>query len=118
MNWWLQFLPLQAQAIASQQPESHTIEVQKTSDPDAVDLVMRLRQPKSRIYFLRRFFDYPVSEAQVLDSTVPRMDKTYRAYFGSYERFPEGRKDVDGFEDLFLVGAAACTSTTTRIIPC
>jgi protoporphyrinogen oxidase len=28
-----------------------------------------------------------VDKAQVLDGTVLRMDKTYPAYFGSYDRF-------------------------------
>jgi hypothetical protein len=32
------------------------------------------------------------------------MDKTYPAYFGSYDRFPEIRSYVDLFENLFLVG--------------
>jgi protoporphyrinogen oxidase len=45
-----------------------------------------------------------IDEAQVLDGTVLRMDKTYPAYFGSYDRFPEIRKYVDRFENLFLVG--------------
>jgi len=45
-----------------------------------------------------------VDEAQVLDGTVLRMDKTYPAYFGSYSRFPEIRSYVDGFENLYLVG--------------
>ena len=45
-----------------------------------------------------------IDQAQVLDGTVLRMDKTYPAYFGSYDRFPEIRKYVDGFENLFLVG--------------
>jgi protoporphyrinogen oxidase len=45
-----------------------------------------------------------IDQAQVLDGTVLRMDKTYPAYFGSYDRFPEIRKYVDGFENLYLVG--------------
>ena len=45
-----------------------------------------------------------VDEAEVLDGTVLRMDKTYPAYFGSYDRFPEIRNFVDKFENLFLVG--------------
>jgi protoporphyrinogen oxidase len=45
-----------------------------------------------------------VEEAKVLDGTVLRMDKTYPAYFGSYDRFPEIRSYVDGFGNLFLVG--------------
>jgi protoporphyrinogen oxidase len=40
----------------------------------------------------------------VLDATVIRMPKTYPAYFGTYDRFPELRLWFDGFENLFLVG--------------
>ncbi|KAA2239748.1 NAD(P)-binding protein [Chitinophaga agrisoli] len=44
------------------------------------------------------------SAANVLDATVIRMEKTYPAYFGAYERFNEIRDYVDRFENLFLVG--------------
>ena len=40
----------------------------------------------------------------VLDSTVLRMEKTYPAYFGTYDRFSEVRQFVDKFGNLFLVG--------------
>ncbi|HEX9508921.1 MAG TPA: NAD(P)/FAD-dependent oxidoreductase, partial [Puia sp.] len=40
----------------------------------------------------------------VLDITVRRMEKTYPAYFGTYERFGEIRSFTDQFENLFLVG--------------
>ncbi len=40
----------------------------------------------------------------VLDGTVLRMPKTYPAYFGSYDRFDEVRRYLDGFENLFLIG--------------
>ncbi|MBV9767535.1 MAG: NAD(P)/FAD-dependent oxidoreductase [Acidobacteriaceae bacterium] len=40
----------------------------------------------------------------VLDATVIRMPKTYPAYFGSYNRFPEVISWVNEFDDLFLVG--------------
>lgn len=45
-----------------------------------------------------------VSAAEVLDSTVLRMEKTYPAYFGTYDRFGEIRDFVDRYENLFLVG--------------
>ena len=45
-----------------------------------------------------------VDAADVLDATVIRMEKTYPAYFGSYDRFPEIRQYLDGFENLFLIG--------------
>jgi protoporphyrinogen oxidase len=40
----------------------------------------------------------------VLDSTVIRMNKTYPAYFGSYDRFDTIRSFTDTIENLFLIG--------------
>lgn len=40
----------------------------------------------------------------VLDSTVLRVEKTYPAYFGAYERFDEVKQYVNTFPNLFLVG--------------
>jgi protoporphyrinogen oxidase len=45
-----------------------------------------------------------IDAAQVLDSTVLRMEKTYPAYFGTYGRFAEIRDHVDRYENLFLIG--------------
>lgn len=40
----------------------------------------------------------------VLDSTVLRVEKTYPAYFGAYERFDEVKQYISAFPNLFLVG--------------
>ena len=65
MNWWFQFLPVQtsqaAHTLISYHQKTREIHAQETGDPDKTDLVMLVRQRKSRIYFLRRFFDYPIS---------------------------------------------------------
>ena len=64
MNWWLRFLPLQPSAAgqaASDQSATPAVDVTETRNPEAVDLVMLVRQRRSRIYFLRRLFDYPIS---------------------------------------------------------
>ena len=45
-----------------------------------------------------------VARADVLDGTVIRMEKTYPAYFGTYDRFSVIRDFVDRYENLFLVG--------------
>ena len=45
-----------------------------------------------------------VDPEAVTDATVIRMPKTYPAYFGSYDRFPQLVEWVDGFENLFLIG--------------
>jgi protoporphyrinogen oxidase len=45
-----------------------------------------------------------IDAAEVLDSTVLRMEKTYPAYFGTYDRFAEIREHVDRYGNLFLIG--------------
>jgi protoporphyrinogen oxidase len=62
MHWWLDLMPLECgdgelryQGQSRQMPHSRA-----TADPANEDLVMLVRQRKSRIYFMRRFFDYPI----------------------------------------------------------
>ena len=45
-----------------------------------------------------------IDAIEVLDSTVLHMEKTYPAYFGTYDRFAEIREHVDRYKNLFLVG--------------
>ena len=45
-----------------------------------------------------------IDAAEVLDATVLRMEKTYPAYFGTYDRFAEIREHVDRYANLFLIG--------------
>ena len=40
----------------------------------------------------------------VLDGHVVRVPKTYPAYFGTYDRFPDLREFTDSFENLILIG--------------
>ena len=68
MNWWMEVMPVEAQT--GDAADAHTITYQRqTRDvaalpgaPAAVDddRVMLIRKRKSRIYFLRQFFDYPI----------------------------------------------------------
>jgi protoporphyrinogen oxidase len=66
MNWWLNILPMQAIAGGSAQI---TYQRQTTSvpagsravDPEQEDNVMLVRHRKSRIYFMRQFFEYPIT---------------------------------------------------------
>src|SRR5882724_8844266 len=66
MEWWQQMLPLQAAegsptAIKYRSMERTITPSASGVDPAAPDSVMLLRPRKSRIYYLRRFFDYPIS---------------------------------------------------------
>jgi protoporphyrinogen oxidase len=64
MNWWLRFMPLESGANAEteiayqNQRRSIMGSRSRSASPDEVMLV---RPRKSRIYFLRKFFDYPIS---------------------------------------------------------
>ncbi len=66
MDWWLEIMPLAATG-----QDEHSLAYQGASrflsskvdgpDPDTTDRVMLVRNRKSRIYFMRKFFDYPIS---------------------------------------------------------
>jgi protoporphyrinogen oxidase len=45
-----------------------------------------------------------INKEAVIDSTILREEKTYPAYFGTYDRFEELKTYVNRFENLFLVG--------------
>jgi protoporphyrinogen oxidase len=66
MRWWLDLMPVEAGArengqLFYQGQQRGLPEATSEPDPEKEDLVMLVRQRKSRIYFLRRFFDYPLS---------------------------------------------------------
>ncbi len=67
MQWWLEQMPLEegaGEGLISYRKQSRPISGMpagpngKSGDPD---LVMLVRPRKSRIYFLRKFFDYPIT---------------------------------------------------------
>ena len=64
MKWWLEILPLESTGEASHVISYHN-QIQRSPrrprDPLKPDRVMLIRNRKSRIYFLRKFFDYPIS---------------------------------------------------------
>ena len=66
MQWWLDLMPVEAGAVPDgalryQGQQRGIAAAAEAHDPQNEDLVMLIRQRKSRIYFLRRFFDYPIS---------------------------------------------------------
>src|ERR1700757_5024655 len=65
MNWWTELMPISSEengngdhAISYQNKERTISASEAVSDRD---LVMLVRPRKSRIYFLRSFFDYPIT---------------------------------------------------------
>ena len=71
MQWWLDFMPVQALSSRGSGGVDHHPATQpqfgsgtihpEAPDPDTTDEVMLLRSRKSRIYYLRKFFDYPIT---------------------------------------------------------
>ncbi|HEY9717979.1 MAG TPA: NAD(P)-binding protein, partial [Trichormus sp.] len=65
MQWWLDIMPLQStdegqRRITYQQATTTVTAPSSGPDPDQTDRVMLMRSRKSRIYFMRKFFAYPV----------------------------------------------------------
>jgi protoporphyrinogen oxidase len=65
MNWWMDLMPPEASADTQHalrhQNKQRTLNTTTAGlTPENADLVMLVRPRKSRIYFLRRFFDYPI----------------------------------------------------------
>jgi protoporphyrinogen oxidase len=65
MKWWVDLMPVESGADENgrlqYQGQQRGIPAGVAAhDPETEDLVMLVRPRKSRIYFLRRFFDYPI----------------------------------------------------------
>ena len=65
MNWWMDLMPPEASADTQHALQHQSKQrILKTGSqglsPETTDLVMLVRPRRSRIYFLRKFFDYPI----------------------------------------------------------
>ena len=63
MQWWQQVMPLQSKPSKDDILLNDTEKefAQTGPDPETEDRTMLLRRRVSRIFFLRKFFDYPIS---------------------------------------------------------
>jgi protoporphyrinogen oxidase len=70
-----------------------------THEPESVDLVMLVRPRKSRIYYLRKFFDYPIKLSRnTIDNLGPvRMSKIGVSYVMSRVRPIKEEKSLEDF---------------------
>src|SRR5215471_2601248 len=106
MNWWAQMLPLEAADDTSltiaYQGKSRTLNnTPRPPAPDDTDEVMLIRPRKSRIYFLRKFFDYPLklSKETIVNLGFQRMVKIGLSYLAA-RSFPI--KPEASLEDFFI----------------
>jgi protoporphyrinogen oxidase len=101
MEWWLEVMPAATTDGAgsaipiSYQNKQRTIQSgERNLDPESNDLVMLIRPRKSRIYFLRKFFDYPIklTPETLRGLGLPRTMKVGFSYLRArfFPRKPEG----------------------------
>jgi protoporphyrinogen oxidase len=107
MRWWLDLMPVENGAGDAghlrYQGQQRAMPATATHapDPHTDDLVMLVRQRKSRIYFLRRFFDYPI---RLTADTLMKMGavRTVRAGFSYVHSAVLPRKQENSLEDFLI----------------
>lgn len=107
VNWWLDFMPIQA--MTSSENSNIRVSYQNKSvdvatvgvgpDPDETDLVMLVRSRLSRIYYNRRFFDYPVTlNARTIQNLgVLRMARIGASFMVAQVRQIHPEKNLEDF---------------------
>ncbi len=102
MNWWLEVMPPEATADATEyisyQNKTRALSTGGHGTPTG-DRVMLIRNRKSRIYFLRKFFDYPISlSAQTLRNLgIPRTVKIGVSYTASLLKQIKPERSLEDF---------------------
>src|SRR5271168_2932925 len=65
MDWWMNLIPVAAENGNEQTITYHnasrTVKTHGGADPETDDLAMLTVKRRTRIYFMRKFFDYPIS---------------------------------------------------------
>jgi protoporphyrinogen oxidase len=106
MQWWLDLMPVEARTSQNEelryQGQQRSVpSLDKTADPSCEDLVMLVRERKSRIYFMRRFFDYPIRlNADTLRKMGPA--RTLRAGLSYMRSALLPRRQEHSLEDFLI----------------
>jgi protoporphyrinogen oxidase len=109
MKWWQDILPIQSSESKDEllkdiyyHHKHNQVKLPETGpDPEKTDRVMLIRTRLSRIFFLRKFFDYPITInlKTVLNLGIVRIMKIGWTYL-SIQIFPV--KNVQSLEDFFI----------------
>jgi protoporphyrinogen oxidase len=105
MSWWFQMIPLQASEngdfVIKYRNSERSVSMSTQGPGPAADRVMLVRNRKSRIYYLRRFFDYPItlSKNTLMNLGLWRTLKIAVSYIKS-ALFPE--KQEETLEQFFV----------------
>ena len=109
MKWWQNILPIQGSDSKDDilidlnfQRKRSQVKISKGGpDPEKTDKVMLIRQRLSRIFFLRKFFDYPITlnGKTISNLGISRIVKIGWTYVW-IQIFPV--KNVNSLEDFFI----------------
>ncbi len=104
MQWWQNIMPIQGFPARDDLVLGRNIALSNAPnapDPEKVDKVFLVRQRLSRIFFLRRFFDYPVSlnHSTVSNLGLLKIIKIAQSYLKA-QIFPI--KQENSLEDFFI----------------
>jgi len=106
MKWWIDLMPVETRAhddsqLRYQGQQRDVPAATGAHDPETEDLVMLVRPRKSRIYFLRRFFDYPI---RVTADTLKKLGlaRTFRAGISYMKSAVLPRREEKTLEDFLI----------------
>jgi protoporphyrinogen oxidase len=104
MNWWLEMFPLQGKPAKDDivlGRDVYLSDKKEAPDPEIDDRVMLSRKRISRIFFKRRFFDYPVSMSMSTLKNLGFFNMIKISFSYIYSRvFPV--KPEKSLEDFFI----------------
>ncbi|MFR9165659.1 MAG: NAD(P)/FAD-dependent oxidoreductase [Dysgonomonas sp.] len=101
MEWWKNVMPIQgAPSIDDILLNNHKELSKGGPDPEKTDIVMLLRNRVSRIFYLKKFFDYPIS---IQPQTFVNMgfSRTVKAGFG-YMASAVSKREEKSLEDFYI----------------
>lgn len=102
MDWWAQRMPLQgAPSLDDRLLGKDKPWAAQGPDPQQADRVMLIRERISRIFYLRKFFDYPIS-LKLATVTGLGLWRTFVAGIGYMLAQVNKRKDESSLEDFLI----------------
>ncbi len=101
MRWWAERMPLQGSPSFDDRKLGREKPLAPGGpDPDTEDRVMLVRRRVSRIYYLRKFFDYPIS---MKPQTIRNMGFARTVKAGcSYMKASVAKKPEDSLENFYI----------------
>ncbi len=101
VKWWNDIMPLQGKPAYDYKKLNRTVELSKDGpDPEKEDRVMLTRNRVSRIYYKKKFFDYPV---KMNFNTVKNMGFITTIQSGcSYMATKVNKREENSLEDFYI----------------